>query len=281
MFCLLLTEAVYVILILFLTGLVFPLPVSDTGGGRYRSIPWMTITIIALNVLIFLIWSAPDLYALEYREAHLGRYATKLYMFGYTESTIRGPYGAGAFSSISALFLHASVDHLFGNMLFLWTFGRRVEDACGAWRFLLFYLFAGITSLVGYVIMTTGIEYTPAIGASGAISGVMAAYLLLFPGTHVLCGWGIGSLGRLFLLPFRGPNSDHKIWRWLVRLPAWLLLIGYLLQNIIPSFEAIRLGTNLTQVAYLGHLAGFLAGLTIFLFVRKDVWARYVSGRNI
>ncbi len=281
MFCLLLTEAIYVFLILFLTTLVFPLPVSDTGGGRYRSIPWMTITLIALNVLIFLIWTAPDLYALEFREQHLGRYTTKLFVFGYTETAIRGDYGTGAFSSISALFLHASIDHLLGNMLFLWTFGRRVEDACGAWRFLLFYLFAGITSLVGYVIMTTGIEEMPAIGASGAISGVMAAYLLLFPGTRVYCIWGIGSFGRLFLLPFRSAQSDRKIWRWLVRLPAWLLLLGYIVQNIIPSFEAIRLGTNLTQVAYLAHLAGFLAGLTIFLFVRKDVWARYVSGRNI
>src|SRR5215510_6879695 len=147
------------------------LPLNDTEPNRYTFLPIMTLCLIGVNSIIMM-WE----YSLPV-ETLEGLF----WLFGSTPALIWSREGTGMISSITSMFLHGGFFHLISNMLFLWVFGRRVEDACGPARFLLYYLFAGtcadfITALVQPE------EAIPGIGASGAIFGVMGAYLLLFPG---------------------------------------------------------------------------------------------------
>ena len=276
----------FFLLILFLQTFLFPLPINDTGITRYRTVPLATLLLILANAVIFVLWLAPELYREEdgsvIIEPSYADYMGKIETYGFDEASVRNGEGIGAFASLTALFMHADLWHLFFNMMYLWTFGRRVEDACGSWRFLAFYVLVGMLSHMGAVLFSPAVDATPSIGASGAISGVMGAYLFLFPGTSVQCLWGLGSLLRLPIALVRKlANSETKFWRWTVSLPAWLLLIGYVIQNFVPSLEAIRSEEAISGVNYLAHLAGFLGALTVFLFLRKDLMLRYVHGRSL
>jgi membrane associated rhomboid family serine protease len=285
--CLAILVFAYFLLILFLSTLFFPMPVNDSGAVRYRSLPYATFFLILLNMIIFVGWIAPELYGgedevtLEVSEDYMG----KMNSWGYRETVMRAGEGVGAFAAFSSLFMHADFWHLFSNMVYLWTFGRRVEDACGPWRFLGFYLLTGMLAHLGSVLFNPANSSIPSIGASGAISGVMGAYLFLFPGAAVTCLWGIGMFLRLPIAVVRSvwsrEDEDTKLWRWTVTLPAWLLLIWFLVQNTIPSLETIRQQEDLPGVNTLAHLSGFLGALTIFFFVRKDLLTRYLSGRSI
>jgi membrane associated rhomboid family serine protease len=284
--CLLIAILAYFLFILFLSTLLYPMPVNDSGVVRYRTVPWATLMLITVNTVIFVLWIAPDLYVQQQGsvtvEPDIERYIDKMTLYGYSEKAVRDGLGVGAFAGISSMFLHASFWHLFGNMVYLWAFGRRIEDACGSWRFLLFYLLAGMFADVGSVLFTSSLEVRPSVGASGAIAGVMGAYLLLFPTARVNCLWGIGSLLRLPVAAIRLlMNRQYKFWRWTVSLPAWLLLIWFVVQNALPSLETIQGDKELEGVNYLAHLAGLLAALTVFLFVRKDLLMRYVYGRKL
>ena len=198
--CGLIFTVLFILLLLFLSSLIFPLPVNDSGLLRYRTVPWVTLFLILVNTVIFVLWTAPDLYQevdgvtmFEPAPAYL----EKIYYYGYRENTlVEGSY-VGAFSAFSSMFMHAHFWHLFGNMIYLWTFGRRVEDACGSWRFLVFYLLAGMLASMGSVLFKPGMDDVPSIGASGAISGVLGAYLFLFPGAKVDCLWGAALIIRM------------------------------------------------------------------------------------
>ena len=162
------------------------------------------------------------------------------------------------------LFVHASFSHLFSNMFALWVFGRRVEDACGSWRFLLFYLLVGYGSDLIYVFVNAK-SHIPVIGASGAVFGVMGAYLILYP------------RGRIRTLIF-----------WFSFIPSWpkirafWVILYFLAIQLIPAMDILM---NDTQgeysVAYWGHLGGFFASLTILLFLRPEAFARYWSDTKV
>ena len=285
--CLLIFILAYFLLILFFATLLFPMPVNDSGLVRYRTIPWATLGLITLNTLIFVLWTAPDLYSSTQSggigvTTNFDAYVGKINTYGFSEKTIRSGGGVAAFATLSSIFMHADFWHLFGNMVYLWAFGRRVEDACGSWRFLLFYLLSGMVANVGSVLATPSLDTLPGIGASGAIAGVMGAYLLLFPGTSVMCLWGIGLGLRLPYAMLRLLwNREAKFWRWTVSLPAWLLLIWFVVQSTLPSLELIRSDQEIQGVNHLAHLAGFFAALTVFFFVRKDLLMRYFHGRKL
>jgi membrane associated rhomboid family serine protease len=280
--CLLLFFLLYILLVLFLLTFFLPLPINDAGSVRYRSTPWMTFSLIIINSLVFLVWLAPDLYqAQELTTDAIWDYITKVWTYGYRETVIRDGTGLGAFTTFTSMFMHADLWHLFGNMVFLWAFGRRIEDACGHWRFLAFYLLAGMVANMGGALLNPAEGDRPGIGASGAIAGVMGAYLLLYPGATVVALWGIGSILRVPYAAVKiGAGDNIPLWRWSVSLPAWLLL-EFALENTIPSLEVIVRGTDSGGVNYLAHLTGFLAALTIFLFVRKDLLTRYIAGRSL
>jgi membrane associated rhomboid family serine protease len=146
----------------------------------------------------------------------------------------------------TSMFLHAGIAHLLGNMLFLWIFGDNVEEFFGHIGYLAFYLFCGIASALVHVSFNLHAS-VPAVGASGAISGVMGAYILLFPRARIL------TLVLIFLVP----------------LPAFLIL-GYwfVLQFAagVSSFGASATG----GVAWWAHVGGFLTGLSITAFANRS-----------
>ncbi|MDA0746688.1 MAG: rhomboid family intramembrane serine protease [bacterium] len=140
---------------------------------------------------------------------------------------------------ITSMFMHGGWMHLGGNMLYLWIFGKNVEDALGRFRFLLFYLFCGVVATLAHVVSDPG-STVPLVGASGAIAGILGAYLAAFPGTrvHVL----------VFLF----------IFIQVIRIPAVLVLgVWFVIQLFSASAEAAGTGGG---VAWYAHIAGFVVG---------------------
>ena len=150
----------------------------------------------------------------------------------------------------TSMFMHGGFMHLAGNMLYLWIFGNNVEDAMGHVRFVIFYLLCGIAAVFGQVLQNPASEI-PMIGASGAISGVLGAYLLLYPHARVLV-----------LIPF-------GFYAHMVRLPAGLVLgIWFAIQ----IFSSLAADPNSAGVAWFAHIGGFVAGLALIpFFKRSDV----------
>jgi rhomboid family protein len=142
---------------------------------------------------------------------------------------------------VTSMFLHAGWMHLFGNMLYLWIYGDNVEDALGHARYLLFYFVCGIAAVFAQALGDPRSAY-PIIGASGAISGLLGAYLMLFPRARVL---------TLVILPFFFTT---------LRLPAmWLLLLWFAAQLI----GDVAVSGGAAGVAFRAHVAGFLAGVAL------------------
>ena len=222
-------------------------PINDTQPNRYGSMPLMTITLIGLNTAILVFeMSMPQ----DTLTAMLG-------IFGFTPASVWSHQGAEMIASITSMFLHGGIVHLVGNMLFLWVFGRRVEDACGSWRFLLFYLFAGVTAdLITALVQPN--EAIPGVGASGAIFGVMGAYLLLFPE---------GRIRTLLFITF--------VPTW-PRIRAYWFVLYYLAVQIPPALDSSMNGVQY-NVGYWAHIGGFSACVFILLFLRPEAFARYMS----
>jgi membrane associated rhomboid family serine protease len=223
------------------------LPLNDTEPNRYSVLPWMTLTLIAINAAV-LVW--------EFTQP---REALRLVfrVFGSTPSLIWARQGGGVISTLTSMFLHGGIDHLLGNMLFLWVFGRRVEDACGPWRYLFFYLTAGATAdLLTALAMPR--EAIPGIGASGAIFGVMGAYFVLFPGGRIRTLWFIAFI---------------PAWP---KVRAFWFVLYYLLIQIPPAIDSYMNGVQY-GVGYWAHIGGFFACIFIPLFMRPEAFARYMS----
>ena len=162
-----------------------------------------------------------------------------------------------AITPLLSMFLHGGWGHLLGNLLFLFVFGRAVEDSMGRWRFLGFYLLCGLGAAVAQTMIDPG-SPIPVVGASGAISGVMGGYLLLYPRVKV----------HLLLIIF------------IVRVPAWLTLlwwIGWQLVAGLPQLGPLRPEVS-EGVAVWAHIGGFATGL---LLVRLFVDRRLLSLRSV
>jgi membrane associated rhomboid family serine protease len=221
-------------------------PLNDTEPNRYDRVALMTITLIVINVLAYVV----EVTGLT---SPYGQLVFPL--FGSTPGLVLSMQGGGGLSAVTSMFLHGSLFHLASNMLFLWVFGRRVEDVCGPIRFLFFYLVCGLAA----DFFSTLIRPDPgvaSIGASGAIFGVMGAYLLLFPN---------GRIRTLIIL-------------WIIpafpRLRAAWVILYFLAIQLIPAFYA-ALGGPSSSVNNWAHLGGFLGCLSIFLFMRPDAFARF------
>lgn len=151
----------------------------------------------------------------------------------------------------TSMFLHGGVMHLVGNMLYLWIFGNNVEDSMGHARFVIFYLLCGVAAAVGQAWMHPDSQI-PMIGASGAISGVLGAYLLLYPHARVLTVVPLGLYSQM------------------VRLPALLVLGFWFVMQIFSSAAAG--GGEKGGVAWFAHIGGFIAGMVLIpLFKHRDV----------
>jgi membrane associated rhomboid family serine protease len=161
------------------------------------------------------------------------------------------------FTIFTSMFMHGGWLHIVGNMWFLWIFGDNVEDAMGPVKFLIFYLVCGVAAAMAQVLSSPG-SAIPMVGASGAIAGVLGAYILLYPHARVRCLWVL-----FILVTF-------------VYVPAWLILgLWFVSQFFIPG----------QGVAWMAHVGGFVAGFALVrLFVarrpppRRDhfpaIWSR-------
>jgi membrane associated rhomboid family serine protease len=225
----------------------------------------VTGTIIALNVLSWLfIQGAGSEVPLARSVCDLGLIPGEL--TGSVPPGTRFPMGAGLFCAtdpgrqvshvFTHLFLHGSWLHLLGNMWFLWLFGNNIEDSMGRLRFIVFYLLCGLAAAAAQVVTSPDSAF-PMIGASGAIGGVMGAYLVLYPKVRVFTlvplGFFITSMA----------------------LPAWVML-GYWF--VIQFFSGlVSIGGDMGGVAFWAHVGGFAAGIALVkLFARSD----YIAERQ-
>ena len=149
---------------------------------------------------------------------------------------------------LTSMFMHGSWMHLIGNMWFLWVFGNNIEDSMGHMRFIIFYLLCGVLASLTHIVTDPG-SAVPTVGASGAISGVMGAYMVLYPKVRVHTLIFLVFYIRVFLLP------------------AWVLLAQWFVIQLVSG--AGTLGAEGGGVAFWAHIGGFVAGLALIkLFER-------------
>jgi len=167
------------------------------------------------------------------------------------------PGTGGYYTPFTSMYLHGGWMHLLGNMLYLWIFGNNIEDSMGHLRFIFFYLLAGLAAAITHLIFNPD-STVPTIGASGAVSGILGAYLILFPHARVQTLFILGWFFRI------------------LSIPAWILLffwigLQFLNQASVPSDPTTG------GVAYAAHIGGFLAGIALIPFFRK--YKRKAKGR--
>ncbi|MCA9901771.1 MAG: rhomboid family intramembrane serine protease [Ardenticatenaceae bacterium] len=225
------------------------IPLSNLQPNRYTSLPIMTLTLIVVNMLALIL----QFLLLEFNR---DGYFQLIFLFGSVPTFVMSQQGAGALASITSTFLHGGLLHLASNMLILWAFAQRVEDACGPWRFLAFYLFCGVVADI-ISTMSRSTEAIPGIGASGAVYGIMAAYLILYP------------KGRIQMLIFYGFGF------WRVPFRAYWVILFYFLTEIPNALGVLLIDDVQSSVAHWAHLGGFFAGTLIFLFLRPDAFHRF------
>ncbi len=202
-------------------------PIRDHNPSE--RVPYVTLGLIALNVLVFLF----DAVTLQSERALAQFY------YDYAMIPARVSAGENYSSLITSIFLHAGFMHLAGNMLFLWIFGDNLEEEMGHLPFLAFYLFCGVgASLAQFV--TEPQSVVPMVGASGAIAGVMGGYLLLFPKARV-------DIFVFFIVFFR-----------IFPIPAWIMLGLWFALQLFNGVTSNMIGGG---VAYWAHAGGFVIGL--------------------
>ena len=220
------------------------IPLRDDNPTTIR--PLVTVGLIVACILIFLwqsslgVGQGAAVYALGVIPAVL---------FGQAQLAPERGWVSPVLTPMTSMFLHGGIFHLLGNMLYLWIFGNNIEDAMGHGRFVVFYLLCGIAAVFAQALPDTS-SVIPMIGASGAISGVLGAYLLLYPRARVLVLIPLG-----FFL--------HTM-----RLKAGLVLAIWFLIQIFSSLSA---GDG-PGVAWHAHIGGFVAGIILLpIFKRRDV----------
>ena len=201
-----------------------------------RSTPYITVTLIVLNAVAWLYeLTIPG----DLRPVFLQ-------LYGVVPADFSTP------TLVSSMFLHGSWSHFIGNMWYLWIFGDNVEDRVGHGRFIAFYLLCGIVAALGHVAMDPT-SILPTIGASGAIAGVMGGYFVLYPQSRVLT-----------LVPL-------VVYVEIIELPAVVLLgFWFIMQLFSAGAIAVTANASSGGIAFVAHVAGFVAGLLgVFVFQKR------------
>lgn len=238
-------------------------PISDDNPTLHT--PWMTYVILAL---IFATWVLAQGAGLSEEQL-----AVSICNLGMVPAELMHtrPIGFGVpitnelacvvddeainwLTPITSMFLHGGWGHILGNALFFWVFGNNIEDSMGPFRFLLFYLLCGVIAAGAHIVLDPA-SPVPTVGASGAISGIMGAYLVLYPRAHVrLLIW--------FLLFIR-----------IVPVPAWAALLGWFGWQVIaglPQLNPVRPDVS-GGVAVWAHIGGFVAGVVLVKLFENEV----------
>jgi membrane associated rhomboid family serine protease len=224
-------------------------PIGDENAGTLIK-PYVNWSLIAICVAVFIyefVLPPPQLNAL-------------FYSFGVIPADI--VQLQNLYTLFTSMFLHGGFWHLAGNMLFLFVFGDNIEDAMGHVSYLLFYLLTGIAAS-GLQIAFDPTSTIPLIGASGAISGVMGAYIVLFPHGRIRTIVIFGFFGQAILVP------------------AWIMIGFWFLLQLFSGFMTLGVGGDGGGVAFWAHVGGFIAGaILVFLFRDKDAVARQNAVRG-
>ncbi len=211
--------------------MLFPIGDDQVKGGYF---PFFSYLFIALNTGIFLFQTSlpgPQLEA---------------FIFEYGSVPYQTLQGENIYSVLTSMFLHGGWMHLLGNMLFLWVFADNIEATVGSVRFLLFYFLGGIIAQLTHIYFNLG-STVPTVGASGSISAVMGAYLVMFPASRIKV---------LFFL-------------FVFRVPALLFLGFWIWQQWLSGTAALQISTaESTGIAYWAHIGGFVFGVAAGLYFK-------------
>ena len=204
-------------------------PIGDDNSSR-TTFPAVNYALIALNVLVFFV--------------ELGGGDPFVLRWAFVPARFSAGPAGDVPTLFTAMFMHAGWMHLLGNMLYLWIFGDNVEDRLGHVRYLIFYLLCGVAATFAQFAFASGSEI-PNLGASGAIAGVLGAYMLMFPGA------------RVNVLLFRG----------VVAMPALVVIGFWIVLQLFSGIGSVSSAGQTGGVAYMAHVGGFVAGfvLTIVL----------------
>ncbi len=216
------------------------IPLHDDNPTRTFS--FITVSLIVANIAVFL-------YQLSLPRSAIEPFFAD---FALTPAYLTGTGTPHAYvTMLTSMFLHGGLMHLLGNMLYLWIFGNNIEDACGHFRFILFYLLTGIGAAAAQIAVNPDSQI-PMVGASGAISGVLGAYLLLYPRARVLVLLPLFIILKVFYVP------------------AAVLLVIWFAMQLTSGWATV--GQSGGGVAFWAHIGGFAAGLVLIpLFKRRHV----------
>jgi|ERR1700722_1938920 len=232
------------------------LPIRD-DQPRY-STPWVTRFLIALNLLIFFFEATLDRRSLNALIFQFG--VVPSHLAALLSGSTRYPVPVVAVPFLTSLFLHGSWMHVIGNMWFLYIFGDNVEDYLGHFKYLVFYLVTGVLAMGTHVVVNLQ-STAPALGASGAIAGVLGAYFVLYPRARVLTWFFV------FVL-------------WV---PAWIILGYWFVLNFLSgtatALAVQQRGSMGGGVAFWAHVGGFISGaLLVKVFGEREMRHPYAVG---
>jgi membrane associated rhomboid family serine protease len=221
--------------------------------------PWMTYAILTVTFATWILVQGAgfDQVALAVSVCNLGMVPGELTHMATLGAAV--PLGRGLacvvdnepinlLTPLISMFLHGGWGHLLGNVLFFWVFGNNIEDSLGHFRFLAFYLVCGLAAAVAHILAQPG-SPLPTDGASGAISGILGAYLVLYPKVRVrMLFW--------FIIFFK-----------IIPIPAWMVLLWWLFWQLVAALPELTRGADLRGgVAVWAHVGGFVAGVLLVKF---------------
>jgi membrane associated rhomboid family serine protease len=215
-------------------------PIGDDNSSR-RTVPLVTYALIVLNVIFFFV-------ELSGGDAFIQKWA-------FVPSRFLANPLADFLTLFTAMFMHAGLVHLGSNMLYLWIFGDNVEDRFGHIKFTIFYLLCGLAATFAQLAFSIG-SSVPNLGASGAIAGVLGAYILLFP------------KGKVNVLMGRG----------VIPMPALVVIGLWFVLQLFSGIGSIADTADTGGVAYMAHIGGFVAGFVLTFLLRRSRGAPALTG---
>ncbi len=216
------------------------IPLTTDSDGVERTFPWMNFSLIVVNFLVFF-------YELSLSDSGLNNFINAYSLVPCEYATHCAAYAGTPhpfwITLFTSMFIHGGWEHILGNMLFLYVFGNQINRSMGNWRYLVFYLLCGLGANALEIATATS-SNIPGLGASGAIAGVLAAYLVLYPTSTV----GTILPIAIFFIP--------------ARMPAWVFIAGWF---IIQLLSAVGTPADASGggVAYFAHVGGFVTGLLL------------------